>query len=235
MKFKTYQIKQQFEQIDTSRIISSYELYLRFIDENNLEKEYDESYFDSKLLMGVFIANSNIENYGQVKNYYISQNKLIIEMEYLDSHTKEETNSVLFLFEYNNTILTDVNTIQLETDKVYELPINLDTEFDYCRSFLCNSRYNGKTFIIDSYEKYCEFYNEEQLNYKNIEMLNEDIFSKKSLKKTPWISSPAPFPPSLQNALWWQDISLLNACFTGSQVARRIYLATRCKGHVACA
>jgi hypothetical protein len=131
--------------------------------------------------MGVFIANSNIENYGQVKNYYISQNKLIIEMEYLDSHTKEETNSVLFLFEYNNTILTDVNTIQLETDKVYELPINLDTEFDYCRSFLCNSRYNGKTFIINNYDKYIEFYNKEQLKYNAIEILNEEYFMKKSL------------------------------------------------------
>lgn len=181
MQFKTYEIDQQVESTDTSSIIYSYDLYLRFIEENNLEKEYDESYFDSNLLISVVIPDSNIKNYGKVKNYYISQNRLIIKIEYLDSYTNEEINSVLFLFEYNNTILTDVNTIQLETNKIYELPVNLDTEFDYCRGFLCNSRYNGKTFVINSYDKYIEFYKTEQLKYNDIEVLNEDYFMKKSL------------------------------------------------------
>lgn len=181
MQFKTYEIDQQVESTDTSSIIYSYDLYLRFIEENYLEKEYDKSYFDSNLLISVVIPDSNIENYSKVKNYYISQNRLIIKMEYLDSDTKEEINSVLFLFEYNNTILTDVNTIQLETNKIYELPVNLDTEFDYCRGFLCNSRYNGKTFVINSYDKYIEFYKTEQIKYKDIEVLNEDYFMKKSL------------------------------------------------------
>jgi len=101
MQFKTYEIDQQVESTDTSSIIYSYDLYLRFIEENNLEKEYDESYFDSNLLISVVIPDSNIKNYGKVKNYYISQNRLIIKIEYLDSYTNEEINSVLFLFEYN--------------------------------------------------------------------------------------------------------------------------------------
>lgn len=180
-EYKTYEMTPPSEIKETSYLIYSYDIYLNLIEEYNLPNEYDVQYFDSELLICVIIPNTNKENFGKVENYHIYQNKLIIKMDSNNNLNNEENTTALMLFEYQNTILNMINSIRLETNNIYDIEINLNSEFDYARSFLCNSRYNGKTFIIDSYEKYCEFYNEEQLNYKNIEMLNEDIFSKKSL------------------------------------------------------
>ena len=180
LKYKTYDLNYQEELNGKYEIIKDYNLYEKLLITRNINKSYDQDFFESSFLIAVYVDEICNESPTSVSRFKIFDGNLELYLKSSLMGITGEIKTKLFLLELESSYLNKFETVKIFKNDQEIKKENYEFSYNFIACGIANNKFDGKTMIIDSYDEYLDSANIKMINNRSYRY-DEEYFKTNGL------------------------------------------------------
>jgi hypothetical protein len=145
LKYKTYDLNYQEELNGKYEIIKDYNLYEKLLMTRNINKSYDQDFFESSFLIAVYVDEICNESPTSVSRFKIFDGNLELYLKSSLMGITGEIKTKLFLLELESSYLNKFETVKIFKNDQEIKKENYEFSYNFIACGIANNKFDGKT------------------------------------------------------------------------------------------